>query len=949
MKNSRLKELFGKRGAALCERFFYFGQRFPKLFPKKILRKLGCFLSNCRESFLESRSSLHLSKILFAHAKLLQKERESSTCLMKVLEVTPAVYGLALVLFPEDGEELELLFFENRIVKEAQNIVLGIKPVLDSFLVFRSENALLVYLEIKKMRGGGFSMEEKTQLVAELPSALEKEMESSSAPSLFFPENQEALFKNIRNLGRELRYINDLPQVMITIVECYKNTFKFLLIVLRVLKPGTPSIKELSAGLPPWVHFSLENLVMLDRVRKKYSKEATVFTLQITPPLFDTDPSGGNLRMARKYIVKALEKMLGPFRDYNGGLIHKEEEQWLAIKRALERKGVAFPVMEKFFYGIHSWGMRSFLSVHTTLQVALLFNKMENNSSYCFEISKENEAHVAMVKTKEKVLKNALTQGELSHTSPIGTSFFEHEGYFYICFYHQYPQEEILFPLLDKEFEKLPSLQQKSILRINFQGGDPPSLNPRLANDIHCHILANLLFEGLTQINPQGKVELAMAKKVSLSSCRRHYTFHLHPSWWSNGEEVTAFHFEHAWKKALASPSASRFYLNFFSPIKNARKARDKLIDVEEIGVKALDPTTLTVELESPCSYFLNLISTPFFFPLFGEGEEPRQFNGPFMLEEWKRDEAISLTKNPFFRDASTVKLDGISISMVHDPGTIFQMFEQGELDVIGDPISPLSPEVLTSHDFKQQLLYKPVSRVFWIHCNTQLPPLDNVDLRRALSLAIDRTRLTTKVFINQIPHVSPLPIKYASFKGGVKGDPESAVRHFEKALHTLGISRSDFPRLVISHSDLSFEKALIAELQAQWKEVLGISVAASALPWNEFSAALERGEFQLGGLFRRDFYGHPLFYLNFFKPSPNNPHSWENEKYKELLQHLHGGEESRDYLQQIEQLLVQEVPVISLVNQRNMVLVNKRVKGIKWCENGCLDLKEAQIDENTI
>ena len=677
---------------------------------------------------------------------------------------------------------------------------------------------------------------------------------------------------------------------MITFVEYFQETLKFLVIVLRTLKPSTPPLISLAESLPPVVQFSLDSIFCTGLLRKKYPKEAAIFTLEVDSTLFYHNHHAINLRSARLYIVKAIENMLGPFRDYNGGLLYKESEQLLGIKRALEEKGITCPDLEDLFYSIKPITLRALLTVETGIELVQLFLKIRNQplegEKYLLVSARFSESHLALIKTCEKTWKSSLI-GQLLAASPqIGCAAIEREGFFYFCFFHQYPQANILFDILHSQLKhlSLSSHRRKNILNINFQGGDPPSLNPRLAADINCHILSNLLFEGLMRIDRWGKVEPAAAEKITISSCSTLYTFHIRNTCWSNGEEVTAYHFEKAWKKAIMGNIPAYPYPDFFYSIFNAKKAREKILPLDQVGIVAKDTKTLIITLESPCPYFLNLLTTPPFFPLLGDAEEPTEFNGPFTLSDWKRNTSLLLTQNPFYRNESRSKLSAIQIFMIKNPHTAYELFQKGELDLLGDPTSPLPPEILKRPELQASLFHKPVSRIFWIHCNRRAWPLQNTSLRKALNLAINRKRLTDHVFVQQTPHCSPLPLKYSQISGCVEGEPSLARFYFKKALHELNLEQKQFPSLVLSHSELSFEKPLYKELKSQWKEVLGITVLSKQLPWDEFSGNLEKGNFQLGGLFRRDPFNHVLFYLSFFKNIPNNPHSLDSEQYTQLF-----------------------------------------------------------------
>lgn len=947
MTDTSFALLFGEKGKIICEKILSLQRRFPHLLKSDALRELGCYISHCSESFFECHSIFLLIRIFFLFRRL-TTEVHAEHNLLKILKINSSIYGIAFALSnPHESQS----FNDKHIFKATQKLIPGITAISTSFLSYPFRSKSVYYLEIKKIRENGFSSHEQQKLRTELFHELEMSIKSIHRP-LFFPGNEEELFKNIRHLSQEIKSIHDLPQVMITFVEYLPLSLKFLVIALRVIKPLTPSLLSLSSQLPFLVQFSLEKSFYVGQVRKKYPKEASIFFLEVKSSPFIHDRHTINLRAVRHYIAKATETMLGPFRDYNGGLLNKENELLFAIKNALLAQGIPDLFLEDIFYNIKPIDMRLLITVETGVELISSFQKMLNSAlegekKYLNSSLRCRDIRIALVKTGEITWKTTLVSRVLSCCPQIGCSIFEWEGFLYLCFFHQYTNSDILFDTLHNELKQHTNLapSNNTILNINFQSGDPPSLNPRLAADMPSHILSNLLFEGLTCMNKAGEAEPAIAEKIEISSCGTIYTFHLRQAWWSNGEEVTAYHFENAWKKSLMAFSGFP-YPDFFFLIKNVEQVRAKQISLDEVGIQVKDAKTLCIFLTAPCSYFLNLVATPPFFPLLGDNEEPSDFNGPFTLAEWKRSSYIHLSQNPFYRDAQRIKLGGIKIAMVRDPYTAYELFQKGELDFLGDPISPLPPDVIKQPKMKPLLIRKQVSRIFWIHCNTKMFPLHNIHLRRALSLSLNRKQITEKVFFYQIPQLSPLPYKYSQFHGMEEGDPNLARTLFNKALKELGIEQKDFPNLRIIYSDLSFEEPLLKELKLQWKEILGVDIVFHYLRWNEFSAAIEKGDFQLCGLFRRDFFNNVLFYLNFFKAAPMNPYSLENEKYAALLNILNKGKQDKNTLKKMENILIKETPVIPLVNQTFIALISNQIKGIAWDENGCLNLKNVWIDE---
>lgn len=952
MSENSFALLFGEKGRLFCEKMFSFYHRFPHLLKKAPLREMGCFISQCSETFLSSRSVFQLCRIFLSLHRLSQTSPlflgERGRISFKKFPINSSVCGVAIALHSQQESEI---FNDKQILKALQNLIPGIIPVYNSYFSYTYKTITYYYMEIKKIRGRGFSWEEKCTLKKELLHEFQKGIESSSH-SLFLPGNEEELFKNIRHLSQEIRSVRDLPQVMITFTEYSNDTLKFLVIALRAVSAKTPSLGTLSANLPSLVEFTLERVFSMGRLRKKYPKEASIFTLQVKSSLFLRNNHVLNLRAARLYIVKAIEGMLGPFRDYNGGLLNKENEQLLAIKRALQAQGKGdFPFLEDLFYGIKPIDMRAVLTPETGIKLAEGFQKialtpLESEKKYALSFFSSQGLRLALLKTQEKLWKSILPARILAHSLQIGCSVLEWEGYLYFCFFHQYAHNDLLFEALHHELAQEASLStypRRTVLNLNFQSGDPLSLNPRFAADMPCHILSNLLFEGLTRIARNGGVEPAAAEKIERLSDGKTYRFNLRQSWWSNGEEVSAYHFEKAWKKGIMATITGCPFPDFFYLFKNAQKARERQIPLDAVGIVVKDAKTLIVTLEEPCSYFLDLLSTPPFFPVLGEGEEPSDFNGPFTVAEWNRNRDLHLSQNPFYREQQHIKLGGIKISMIRDPYLAYEKFQKGELDFLGDPISPLPPEILKRSEVSPSLIQKQISRIFWIHCNTRIVPLQNRHLRRALSLALNRRQIVEKVLIGQSPQLSPLPAKYAQFKGLEEGDPDKACHHFHHALKELNMKKEDFPTLLLTHSDLSFEQPLFEELKRQWNSVLGIKLAPRHLRWNEFSAALEKGNFELCGLYRRDFFNNALFYLNFFKKTPQNPHSLSSKEYATLLSQFCKNE---DILSKIEHLLIQESPVIPLVNQRYLALISPHIRRLDWDENGCLDLKNSYLAE---
>ncbi|MEN9654133.1 MAG: oligopeptide-binding protein oppA, partial [Chlamydiota bacterium] len=154
----------------------------------------------------------------------------------------------------------------------------------------------------------------------------------------------------------------------------------------------------------------------------------------------------------------------------------------------------------------------------------------------------------------------------------------------------------------------------ENVMRISLKI-DPTSPDPRRNGDVNTSTLNFLLYEGLTRLAADGVVEMALAETVDISSDKKTYTFHLRKAHWSDGAPITAYDFEHSWKKTL-DPAFGAACPYLFYSIQGSIEAMEKKIDPVEVGVKAIDASTLRVNLNHPTPYFLSLISFCNFYPI---------------------------------------------------------------------------------------------------------------------------------------------------------------------------------------------------------------------------------------------------------------------------------------------------------------------------------------------
>lgn len=505
----------------------------------------------------------------------------------------------------------------------------------------------------------------------------------------------------------------------------------------------------------------------------------------------------------------------------------------------------------------------------------------------------------------------------------------------------------------ESEKHELPSvLKNEQIVRVNLHGS-PSSIHPHTGIDLNCRILIKALFEGLTRINNQGIIELAAAESVSVSPEQTTYTFTLRPHKWSNGEPVTAYQFENTWKKALA-PDSSCLRADLFYPIKNAQRAKKGEVPLEEVGVYALDPQTLVVELEHPTPYFLDMILNPLFAPLYEDAPSPQIFNGPFQIKKWDHDSALVLEKNPLYWDAASVLLDEIHFSFISDPSTAVMLYEKKEIDWVGHPFTNLPIDAIAKLESSDDFHSTPIRAVYWLNLNTERFPLNSAKIRKALSIALNRESLAKHVLLGETATkiVNPPPLALLK-ENSVYPDHhvKLAQQLFEEGMRELNLTRETFPTLTFNHSDIAGQKKLAEAIQQSWEKNLKIKVELQMAEWNVFFANLGQRQYQIGGcIFFSAFYD-PIYFLEFFKEKANryNNPQWENKHFQKLLQlaDLETNQAIRfEHLKQAEEILLEEMPIIPLFIYNAKYLKSPALKELVVSQTGQVDFKWAYVEE---
>ncbi len=495
--------------------------------------------------------------------------------------------------------------------------------------------------------------------------------------------------------------------------------------------------------------------------------------------------------------------------------------------------------------------------------------------------------------------------------------------------------------------------QDKTVntLKINFQEGDLPSLHPHaLMIYLRGISIAKNLYECLTRIDTQGQIQLAGAKSVDVSPDGLKYTFTLRDNRWSDGTLVKASHYEKAWKEAL-SPDSNCSRSDLLYMIRNAVEAKKGFVPLDTVGVKALDDKTLAVELAYPSPFFLELVAQPIAAPLISpQQKEQHIFNGPFLVDAWKHGDCITLKQNPHFWDKNRISLKQIDIYLVQDPMTSYSMFEKKQIDWIGMPLSPLSSELIIQLKKEGSLRSHPVDRAFWVFLNTQHRALSSPSIRQALSLAIDRQAITEHILIGGKPLLKPLPSALLPLPSQtiLKKDLSEAQTRFDQGLQELGIEKKGLPPIVISYSQQANRKQLAEYLQQVWSQTFGIPVRVETQEWNILRCNLEKGDYEICGVFEAAFYKDPMELLEKMTAlTSNNFPKWVSAPFVEkvvLAKQQTNPKQRMQLLSEAEHILMEQMPFIPICSDELIFSHAPELKGYAFDYVGAIDFSYASF-----
>ncbi|MDH3746912.1 MAG: peptide ABC transporter substrate-binding protein [Gammaproteobacteria bacterium] len=480
-------------------------------------------------------------------------------------------------------------------------------------------------------------------------------------------------------------------------------------------------------------------------------------------------------------------------------------------------------------------------------------------------------------------------------------------------------------------------------------GTDPESLDPQKARSVQAADVLRDINEGLLGHSPDGELVERGAERWQVSDDGLIYTFTIREgARWSSGESLTAEHFVLGLRR-LVDPAVASFYAQTVSDVVNANDIISGKLAVESLGVEAVDVRTLKITLRRPVPYLLSLLTHPSTFPAHpaydasNDGNSARALisNGAYKLESWEPGSLLRLTRNEFYWDNANTAIDRVYHHVLTEEMSELNRYRAGELHVT----SSVPPENFKqiSEQYGDELRVAPYLGVYYYGFNLTRPPFkDDVDLRSALSMAINREVLIEKFTgRGEAPAYSWVPpgtYNYTPPQLGFAELPQVDRNVIARSFYEqAGYSAENPARIELRYNTSDTQKRIALAVQAMWRDVLGVE---TTLISEEFQVLLQNiHDRDTTQMFRASWIGDyddaQSFLALMLSDSPSNMPGYANETYDSLV---HRAAEQTDldrrrlYLEEAERVLLADHAIVPLYFYVSKHLVHPDVHG--WEDN---------------
>ena len=480
-------------------------------------------------------------------------------------------------------------------------------------------------------------------------------------------------------------------------------------------------------------------------------------------------------------------------------------------------------------------------------------------------------------------------------------------------------------------------------------GAEPDTLDPHKASGNWENNIIGDMFIGLMTDGPDGGAVPGTAESISASPDGLTYRFKLREHTWSDGEPVTAHDYVYSFRR-MANPKTAAQYVSILYPMKNMQEAASGQVPPEAVGARALDDHTLELTFRYQVPYIRELLThyTTFAVPRhvvekYGEKwtrPEHIVVNGPYILKEWIPNEFVRLERNPRFFDADKIAVKTVFFSPTQDSSAALKRFRGGEFDLVTDSVPPQQIRWLELY-LPHELRLTPYILSQYVQFNVHRKPFDDLRVRTALSLAINREIMVSKVTrAGERPSYAFVPPgmpNYRSAEIGFRAVPMTErLARAQRLLREAGFGPGNPLSFDLNTSNTTETRIVSVALQGMWNDA-GVKVRIVPSDSQIHYNLLRKRDFTAAWAGWIADYRDPKNYLTLFQTATTdlNYGGYSNAAFDALV---NLSDQQRDpaareiSLQRAEQILLDDCAVVPVFFGVARNLVSPQVKG--WIDN---------------
>ena len=391
--------------------------------------------------------------------------------------------------------------------------------------------------------------------------------------------------------------------------------------------------------------------------------------------------------------------------------------------------------------------------------------------------------------------------------------------------------------------------------------------------------------------------------------------------------------------------------------------AKQVLLDFKEVGIKALDDYTIEMQLENPTPFWLELLNYHALLPMnqkcletYGTpawtNPEHIVTNGPYKVAFRRIRDRIRLVKNEHYWDPNRAKLNVIDALAITPQVTMYNMFATGKVDWITDLPAIVLRELIKTGAARDELDPQPYLGTYYYLLNTNRKPLDDVRVRRALALALDREEITrTATGAGEVPAYSLVPLGIPGYTPEKFG--EENVKEAQRLLAEAGYPNGrGFPKLEILYNTQQAHQTIAQLIRKQWEKNVGITASTRNEEWGSYQTSIREFEFDVARRAWIADYIDPNSHLDIMvTDGENNNTGWSNPEYDRLIAAARAETDEKKRIEifhQAERILMDEMPIIPIYYYVDKNMLKKDVRGFYRNPLDTHPLSSIWIDEST-